>query len=108
MVLLQEPLEHGVQATLKEGARAVERHGSIPRGPAVQPMYRVSQGARVGKERQHSSSLGGWPMWRTSAHSGVHKGNAHPQEGAADPPAICIEFSSFVWCEITINLNEFL
>lgn len=51
----------------REGKGCREMSSSTPREPAFQPAHRVSQGAWVfGKAKQHSSSLGGWPMWWTS------------------------------------------
>lgn len=60
-----------------------ETYGCMPVGPAFQPVHHVSQGARVGKMKRHSNSLGGWPIRRTSAHSVACEGNKYT------PPIRC-------------------
>ena len=56
VVFMQQPLKHGVQAVLKEEARAVRDLGYTPKGLAVHPVCHVSLGAPVRKTKHQVSA----------------------------------------------------
>lgn len=110
VVLLQQPLKHGIQAVLKERAKAAKGPVATHQGGQLSGQGTVLPGGPVGMAEQHSNTgfVAGPPgeLQPTECIREMHSS----QEGAEDPTT-CVDVSSFGLTSINnapINLNESL